>query len=111
MVCLGTKSTTDLQKSGHEFACLLTLLGYEAKFKEFMIKNIVTSCDIGFRIKVEELPFGFYEPEIFLALKYGTKPTFLIFHSGKIIATGSASKQEIDKKYADLYVMLEKFKK
>jgi transcription initiation factor TFIID TATA-box-binding protein len=105
MVCLGTKSEEQLNMAGTEFARLLTLLGYDAKFKEFTIANVVASCSCGFNLSLEQLQTKLHgamlEPELFPALQYRMKKTcLLIFHTGKLIATGSKTKEEIDEAYA-----------
>jgi transcription initiation factor TFIID TATA-box-binding protein len=115
MVCLGTKTLADLDQAGREFVRFLTLLGYPAKFTSFTVCNMVGSADAKFRIDVENLSDengGFFAPELFPALNYRLNNiTFLIFHSGKVVATGAKKQEEIDDTYVNIYAMLEKYKK
>jgi transcription initiation factor TFIID TATA-box-binding protein len=110
VVCLGTKSLDELDLAGREFARLLALLGYEVKFNSFTIKNMVGSCSAGFRINLGKLVDnhgGIFEPELFPAFqKRVENVTLLIFHSGKIIATGAKTKEEIDHAYNKIYPAL-----
>ncbi len=115
LVCLGTASLEQLQEAGKSFSRILILLGYNAKFTEFAVKNMVGSCDAGFRINLEELVDnygGIFEPEMFPALQYSMDNiTLLIFHSGKIIATGAKSKEAIDKVYDKILPVLMNYQK
>ena len=106
-VCLGTKTKFDLDLAGHEFARILNCLGYNASFNKFAIKNLVASVDVGFKIRVEILTVGIYNPELFPALQYKLENvTFLVFHSGKVIATGAKQEEEIKNAYNKLYPAL-----
>ena len=115
IVCLGTKSLADLERAGSEFARYLTLLGCNATFTNFVIKNMVASCDVGFKIQLEQFADnhgGIYAPELFPALDYKLNHvTFLIFHSGKVIITGTKSQQEVDKAFNIVYPILQKYMK
>lgn len=110
IVCLGTKCETDLHLAGYEFAKILSYLGYNAIFNGFIIKNMVASCDVGFKIRIEQLTRnvgGIYVPELFPALDYKlNNVTVLIFHSGKVIITGAKTKEEIEKNYDKIYPAL-----
>jgi len=51
------------------YVCIVQKLGFEAKFSEFRIQNIVGSCDVRFPIRLEGLAysheqFSSYEPEV-----------------------------------------------
>lgn len=116
MVCLGTKSEMELNTAGYEFTRLLIYLGYEVEFTGFTIKNMVCSCDVGFKLSLETMIDNYYgcifEPEIYPALYYYVKNvTLIVFHTGKVIATGGKTKKQIDEAYNILYPMLTKCKK
>ena len=115
IVCLGTKSIADLQKAGREFTRLLTYLGYEASFNGFTVKNMVGSCDVGFKINIEQMADtygGIYAPEMFPALDYRIeRATLLIFHSGKLIITGTKTQEEIAEAFAKIYPIMQKCQK
>ena len=51
------------------YARIIQKLGFDAKFAEFKIQNIVGSCDVKFPIRLEGLAFSHgafssYEPEV-----------------------------------------------
>jgi TATA-box binding protein (TBP) (component of TFIID and TFIIIB) len=58
-----------LVPSSHRYARIIQKLGFDAKFSEFKIQNIVGSCDVKFPIRLEGLAyahgsFSSYEPEV-----------------------------------------------
>ena len=55
---------------------------------------------------------GIYAPELFPALDFKMKNiTWLIFHSGKVIATGAKRQADILETFALLYPLLDKYKR
>lgn len=98
--------------------CLLAI-GFNAKFTDFKIQNIVGSCDIKFPIRLEGLAsrhhnFSSYEPELFPGLIYRmVKPkiVLLIFVSGKIVLTGAKVRDEIYHAFELIYPVLQDFRK
>lgn len=114
MVVTGAKSEDDSRLASRKYARIVQKLGFDAKFSEFKIQNIVGSCDVKFPIRLEGLAyshgqFSSYEPEVscplstsrvaftqFLQLFPGLiyrmlkpKVVLLIFVSGKIVLTGA----------------------
>ena len=115
MVVTGAKSEDDSRLASRKYARIVQKLGFDAKFSEFKIQNIVGSCDVKFPIRLEGLAyshgqFSSYEPEVrcssvslLLILKLTTlqlfpgliyrmikpKVVLLIFVSGKIVLTGA----------------------
>jgi len=97
MVVTGAKSEDDSRLASRKYARIVQKLGFEAKFSEFKIQNIVGSCDVKFPIRLEGLAyshgqFSSYEPELFPGLIYRMikpKVVLLIFVSGKIVLTGA----------------------
>lgn len=93
--------------------------GFNAKFTDFKIQNIVGSCDIKFPIRLEGLAsrhhnFSSYEPELFPGLIYRmVKPkiVLLIFVSGKIVLTGAKVRDEIYHAFELIYPVLQDFRK
>jgi transcription initiation factor TFIID TATA-box-binding protein len=73
MVVTGAKSEDDSRLASRKYARIVQKLGFDAKFSEFKIQNIVGSCDVKFPIRLEGLAyshgqFSSYEPEVgFLA--------------------------------------------
>lgn len=69
MVVTGAKSEDDSRLASRKYARIIQKLGFEAKFAEFKIQNIVGSCDVKFPIRLEGLAFSHgafssYEPEV-----------------------------------------------
>lgn len=116
MVVTGAKSEDDSRLAARKYARIIQKLGFDAKFSEFKIQNIVGSCDVKFPIRLEGLAyshgqFSSYEPEVRLDTVIVTKTKFhqfaiqlfpgliyrmlkpkvvlLIFVSGKIVLTGA----------------------
>ncbi|KAG5519779.1 hypothetical protein PMAC_000052 [Pneumocystis sp. 'macacae'] len=103
MVVTGAKSEDDSKLASRKYARIIQKLGFNAKFTDFKIQNIVGSCDVRFPIRLEGLAyshgtFSSYEPELFPGLIYRmVKPkiVLLIFVSGKIVLTGAKVREEI----------------
>ena len=80
-----------------KYARIIMKAGFEVKFREFKIQNIVGSCDVKFPINLDFLQrkhtsFCQFEPEIFPGLIYRMmRPhiVLLIFVSGKLVLTGA----------------------
>ena len=115
MVVTGAKSEDDSRLASRKYARIVQKLGFDAKFSEFKIQNIVGSCDVKFPIRLEGLAyshgqFSSYEPEVrvpgFLCIRIPKlitaqlfpgliyrmikpKVVLLIFVSGKIVLTGA----------------------
>src|SRR5882672_4473002 len=71
MVVTGAKSEDDSRLASRKYARIVQKLGFDAKFSEFKIQNIVGSCDVKFPIRLEGLAyshgqFSSYEPEVVL---------------------------------------------
>ncbi|GAO47717.1 hypothetical protein G7K_1916-t1 [Saitoella complicata NRRL Y-17804] len=89
MVVTGAKSEDDSKLASRKYARIIQKLGFNAKFTDFKIQNIVGSCDVKFPIRLEGLAyshgtFSSYEPELFPGLIYRmVKPkiVLLIFRS------------------------------
>ncbi len=119
MVVTGARSEEDSKKASRQFAKIIQKLGYQVKFTEFKIQNIVGSCDVKFPIRLEGLAashskFCSYEPEMFPGLIYKMaqpKIVLLIFVSGKIVLTGAKDRSEIFSAYEKIYPVLLGFKK
>jgi len=69
MVVTGAKSEDDSRLASRKYARIVQKLGFDAKFSEFKIQNIVGSCDVKFPIRLEGRAyshgqFSSYEPEV-----------------------------------------------
>ncbi|ORZ21303.1 TATA-box-binding protein [Absidia repens] len=119
MVVTGAKSEDDSKLAARKYARIIQKLGFQAKFTDFKIQNIVGSCDVKFPIRLEGLAyshghFSSYEPELFPGLIYRmVKPkiVLLIFVSGKIVLTGAKVREEIYQAFQAIYPVLQEFKK
>lgn len=119
MVVTGAKSEDDSKLASRKYARIIQKLGFNAKFTDFKIQNIVGSCDIKFPIRLEGLAsrhhhFSSYEPELFPGLIYRMikpKIVLLIFVSGKIVLTGAKIREEIYQAFELIYPVLTDFRK
>ncbi|WOO85138.1 TATA-box-binding protein [Vanrija pseudolonga] len=134
MVVTGAKSEDDSRLASRKYARIIQKLGFDAKFAEFKIQNIVGSCDVKFPIRLEGLAFSHgafssYEPEVgllgcasrrqltsqlFPGLIYRMikpKVVLLIFVSGKIVLTGAKVREEIYMAFNQIYSVLVEFRK
>jgi len=119
MVVTGAKSEDDSKLASRKYARIIQKLGFNAKFTDFKIQNIVGSCDIKFPIRLEGLAsrhhhFSSYEPELFPGLIYRMikpKIVLLIFVSGKIVLTGAKVREEIYVAFESIYPVLNDFRK
>ena len=119
MVCTGARSEEDSKKASRHFAKIIQSLGFNVKFAEFKIQNIVGSCDVKFPIRLEGLAslhskFCSYEPEMFPGLIYkmiSPKIVLLIFVSGKIVLTGAKERNDIFTAFQNIYPVLMNFRK
>src|ERR1700728_5243266 len=115
MVVTGAKSEDDSKLASRKYARIIQKLGFNAKFTDFKIQNIVGSCDIKFPIRLEGLAsrhhnFSSYEPELFPGLIYRMikpKIVLLIFVSGKIVLTGAKVREEIYQAFEQIYPTLQ----
>ena len=114
MVVTGAKSEDDSKLASRKYARIIQKLGFNAKFTDFKIQNIVGSCDVKFPIRLEGLAskhhhFSSYEPELFPGLIYRMmqpKIVLLIFVSGKIVLTGAKVREEIYRAFETIYPVL-----
>eukprot|EP01135_Chromosphaera_perkinsii_P000005 Nk52_evm1s5 gene=Nk52_evmTU1s5 len=119
MVCTGAKSEEQSRLAARKYARIIQKLGFQAKFTEFKIQNIVGSCDVKFPVRLEGLVFSHghfcsYEPELFPGLIYrmmSPKIVLLIFVSGKIVLTGAKVREEIYTAFENIYPVLTEFRK
>ncbi|OAA67951.1 RNA polymerase 1 and 3 transcription factor complex component [Niveomyces insectorum RCEF 264] len=119
MVVTGAKSEDDSKLASRKYARIIQKLGFDAKFSDFKIQNIVGSCDIKFPVRLEGLAsrhhnFSSYEPELFPGLIYRMikpKVVLLIFVSGKTVLTGAKVREEIYQAFEMIYPVLQDFRK
>ena len=132
MIVLGAKDEENSKKAAKIFAKSIKQLGYDVKFKNFKIVNIVANCDLGFPILLTQLSLElnaklskvqslnkedkkicYYEAELFPGLIYHMrKPelTLLVFQSGKMNFVGAKNKDDIFNALKKVYPLLCKHK-
>lgn len=99
LVVTGTRNESDALLASKKFARIIQKIGFNVKFANFKLQNLVATCDLRFPIKLENLnhvhgQFSSYEPELFPGLVYRMiKPriALLIFVNGKIVFTDRKS--------------------
>lgn len=119
MVCTGAKSEDESRLAARKYARIIQKLGFEAKFLDFKIQNMVGSVDVKFPIRLEGLVlqhqnFCSYEPELFPGLIYRMiqpKIVLLIFVSGKVVLTGAKVREQIYDAFENIYPILRSFRK
>ncbi|KDQ49859.1 hypothetical protein JAAARDRAFT_63486 [Jaapia argillacea MUCL 33604] len=104
MVVTGAKSKDDSRLASRKYARIIQKLGFDAKFSEFKIQNIVGSCD-----------FSSYGPELFPGLIYRMikpKVVLLIFVLGKTTyGCKGKLREEIYTAFNAIYTVLCEFRK
>lgn len=103
MVVIGVKLEDDFKFVFCKYVCIIQKFGFNVKFIDFKIQNIVGFCDIKFFICLEGFVFkyynfSFYEFELFFGFIYCMikfKIVFFIFVSGKIVFIGVKVCEEI----------------
>lgn len=114
MVCTGAKSEADSETAARKYAKTIKKLGFNVKFKEFKIQNIVASASANFLVNLEVLrnqhqKFCTYDPEIFPGLIYRMvqpKIVLLLFSSGKVVLTGAKKREELIEAFNKIYPTL-----
>ncbi|PRQ33596.1 putative TATA-box binding protein [Rosa chinensis] len=93
MVC-SAKSEELSQLAARKCARTILKMGFNAKFKDFKIQNIVANCDVRFPIRLEGLRYHVNEPKI----------TLLVFASGKVVITGAKCREDLHKAFELIYL-------
>jgi transcription initiation factor TFIID TATA-box-binding protein len=131
IIVLGARDEENSKKAAKIFAKNIKQLGYDVKFKDFKIVNIVATCDLKFPIKLTKLSLElnaklsnnpinnsdkkqcFYEPDTFPGLIYHMRNpqlTILVFKSGKINFVGAKNRNDIFDALGKVYPLLHKYK-
>ena len=119
MIITGAKTESDSRAGGHKYVQIIQKIGFAATFRDYKIQNMTATCDMGFPIRLEGLVYAHsqqatYEPELFPGLVYkmtNPKVVFLVFVSGKVVATGAKSEKIIEDGFGQLYPYLAEFRK
>jgi transcription initiation factor TFIID TATA-box-binding protein len=117
MVVTGAKCVKEAESSCRKFIKIIKKLGFNPIFSEFKVQNIVCSMDLNFLVHLEKMniiheKFTTYEPELFPGLIFRISDiVYLIFNSGKIVATGGKDLNLIHDSFEKLYPLLQNFKR
>ncbi len=110
LVCTGTKSVAQVKEVIEQVIKQLAKIGVKITDKpKITVQNIVASgninVDLNLNILALELENTEYEPEQFPGLVYkldDPTTTFLLFSNGKLVCTGTKSRQQLDDAIAQL---------
>ena len=133
IVCLGAKTEEQSKMACKKYGKMLKSLGYKVKFSNFKIQNIVSSCNLKFKIPLGQLYIHMiknklradYESEVFPGLIYryiimnnnededvkNANIVFLIFASGNIVIAGAKHRNQIYDSFKNVYPVLKQFQK
>jgi len=119
MVCTGAKSEHESRMGARKFAAVLDKIGWNPKFTEFTIQNMVATADVNFPIRLEQLVYSHskfcsYEPELFPGCIYRLvvpKTVILLFVSGRMVITGAKSVSHLQTAFDKIFPVLLQFKK
>ena len=123
IVCTGARSLEKVEESIKKIIKSLEKIGIKITIKpEITVQNIVASGSVGMDLNLNSLAMKLenteYEPEQFPGLVYKLnvkdkkgkvfKATFLLFTNGKVVCTGTKSKENVDLALDKLIVNLKK---
>lgn len=123
LVCTGTKSVAQVKKVIEVVIKQLRKINVKITIKpKVTVQNIVASGSIPFKLNLNFLALEMenteYEPEQFPGLVYKISEynaTFLLFSNGKLVCTGTKSKQQLEASMKqllkDIKKILKKYKK
>ena len=114
IIVLGAKRVDEAKIAAKKFAKIIKKCGYQVRFSNFNVQNIVATTDIHFKLKLGKVCDMYpdlvkYEPESFPGVVYKMpepKVTLLIFSSGKIVFTGAKDIDSINLAFRNIANML-----
>ncbi|KAK0637029.1 hypothetical protein B0T17DRAFT_479348, partial [Bombardia bombarda] len=114
MTLTGAKTVELAHYAARKHARIIQKMGFNTKFKDFKVVNVVGTATLPFGIRLEGLVanyhnFAFYEPELFPGLVFRSitpKCTFLVFYNGKIVLTGAATVDDLYDAWQRFYPIL-----
>ena len=118
VVCTGARTLEKVEESIGKIIEALKKINIDIKIKpKIQVQNVVASGTIGMDLNLNKLAMKLdnteYEPEQFPGLVYKlmeAKATFLLFSNGKIVCTGTKSKEQVMEAINKLVVILQKVK-
>lgn len=111
IVCTGAKSEKMVKVGVKEIIKEIAKINVKVTKKpEITIQNMVASGNLGMQLNLNQLAFKLenseYEPERFPGLVYKPQDshvTFLLFGTGRIVATGAKNEEEVDEAVSAVY--------
>lgn len=111
MVCTGAKDEMRARLAGWKYVSILRKSGFDVRFCNFRVQNLVASTNISGLLDLEQLSTAYgacagYEPDLFpgLILRIESpKVVYLCFRSGRIVITGARSRELIHSSFRDVY--------
>lgn len=96
IICTGATSEEEAKLGARRLARCLQKLGFQVKFTDFKVVNVLAVCTMPFEIRLPEFtkrnrPIASYEPELHPAASYRIKhlkATLQIFSTGSVTVTG-----------------------
>jgi transcription initiation factor TFIID TATA-box-binding protein len=118
VVCTGARTLEKVEESIQKIIEALKKINIDIKIKpKITVQNVVASGTIGMDLNLNKLAMKLdnteYEPEQFPGLVYKlheAKATFLLFSNGKIVCTGTKSKEQVFDAIHKLIAILQKVK-
>jgi len=115
VVCTGARTLEKVDQSMVKIIESLKRINIDIKIKpKITVQNVVASGSIGMDLNLNKLAMKLdnteYEPEQFPGLVYKlleAKATFLLFSNGKIVCTGTKSREQVMAAVNKLVVILE----
>ena len=116
---LGTKTAEESRLAAKKFCRMIKKCGFDVKFLNWRIVNLIAHVNIGFPINIREF-YGSphsnfmnrYTPEVFPGLVYkmlDPKLTITIFRSGKLSLAGAKSLKDIHTAFKNIRTVLEEY--
>lgn len=117
LVVVGATTEELAHLAARKLARIIQLMDTPVKLANFRVNNVVSSCSVGFNIRLEGLAhahglFCTYEPELFPGLIYrmvSPKVAMILFVSGKIIITGAKKREDLYEAFNIIYPILKEF--
>lgn len=113
IVCNGAKSISEAYEATKNlWRELLKVVG-QCSLIEFKVVNLVSSCDVGFKVNRYYLQHeGFWLDDRFcgVTLYYNKSVRVICFHTGKVYMTGVKTEKELEKIWIDVYPLIYKHK-
>ena len=118
VVCTGARTLEKVEESISKIIEALKKINIDIKIKpKICVQNVVASGSIGMDLNLNKLAMKLdnteYEPEQFPGLVFKlmeAKATFLLFSNGKIVCTGTKSKEQVMSAIEKLIDVLKKVK-